>query len=317
MATSQEFSVADSVMVDVRILGADHYVFAAHSEQGLARGAYRCQLVEYLRGQWSLLASWPWQAVALEIAPQPQGTRFDVLGRDGQVGSLAGGVQTQVHVEPGRPVGPFRGLRAVKGTLFAFGMKREVYWRDPSDAWIRITDGFEPAPDPALSFAERMKARIGKVGGINAIATDTQGYLTGFGMRGEIWRFVVDRWKAVDSPSNLMLLDATEAEDGTLYVCGQMGLLLRGDADRWAPVSYLGPQKLDFCAIQWFAGALYVADGNSLRVMEDDELKVVDHGVEEIVPCVVLAAAHGQMLSMAGQEVWQTADGRRWKCILG
>src|SRR5262245_56444745 len=121
MANSQEFSVADSVMTDVRILAPDHYVFVAHDEQALARGDYRCQLIEYLRGRWRLLATWPWQAVALEV----EAASFVVLGRDGQWGGFAGDARTQGHVDPGRPVGPFRGLKSVRERLYAFGMKRE------------------------------------------------------------------------------------------------------------------------------------------------------------------------------------------------
>lgn len=318
MAVSKDFSISGSVLLDGRVLAPDHYAFVAHSEHELQKGSYRCQVIEYRAGQWQLLATWPWQAVAIEVVGEAVPLKFEVLGRDGQVGTVVGGVQTETHIDTGRAVGPFRGLRLLHDTLFAYGMKREVYWRDPSGAWIRLAKGFEaPGPNRRMTIAERMKARVGNVGGINAVARDASGYLVAVGMRGEIWRFVVDEWKPIDSPTNLMLKDMVELDDGTLFVCGQLGTLIRSDVDRWETVSYEGPQKLDFCSIGWFSGALYLADGHSLRVLVGDELRLVDHGREDIVPCAVVVASPQRLLSLAGQEVWETADGLRWNCILG
>lgn len=305
-------------MVDAAILGPDHFVFVAHDEAKLECDTFECQVIEYAGGPWRALAgNWKWQAVALAVTSQDP-LQVHVLGRDGEVGTMTGEQRSETHVDPGRPVGPFRGLRAVLNELLAFGMKREVFRREDSGAWTRMMAGLEPPqPSKKMTIAEKMKQRLGDIGGINALALDGKRRLTAFGMRGEIWLLEKQRWSRIDSPTNLMLQDATEWPDGTIYACGQVGTLLHGSGSRWQVVSYEGTQKLDFRSICAFDQRLYLADGHSLRVLEKDELKLVDFGVADTVPSVLVVGAPGQILSVAGQEVWKSADGRQWQSILG
>lgn len=318
MPAKRKFAIEDWVMVDAAVLGPSHYVFVAHDEAKLERDAFECQVIEYAGGQWRPLAgNWKWQAVALEVTSIDP-LQVHVLGRDGQVGTMSGDRSDETHVEPGRPVGPFRGLRFVLGRLFAFGMKREVFVREDSGAWTRMMAGLEPPPlSKKMTIAEKMKQRLADLGGINALAVDGDGHLTAFGMKGEIWRLENQRWTRIDSPTNLMLQDATEWPDGTIYVCGQSGTLLHGSGNRWQAVAYEGTQKLDFRSICAFNGVLFIADGHSLRVLEKGELKVVDFGIEDTVPSALVVAGPGQLLSVAGQEVWESKDGRGWNSILG
>lgn len=315
---SPDFSVADCVMVDARVLGPNHYAFVAHRESELQKESYRCLVVEYRAGAWKRLSEWPWQAVAIEATGTASQPAFEILGRDGQVGTVGTPGTQEASVDPKRPVGPFRGLRLVQSRLLAFGMKREVFLRDDTATWVRLMAGLgPPAPAKKLTVAERMKLRLANVGGINAITADAGGQLVAVGMRGEIWTLARDVWTKVDSPTNVMLKDATSAADGSLYVCGQAGTLMHGSGSAWQMVTYVGPQKLDLCSACWFKGMLYLADGHALRVLRDGELVVIDHGTDDIVPCAVVTAGQEWMLSVAGQEVWETSDGKSWNCILG
>jgi len=175
----------------------------------------------------------------------------------------------------------------------------------------------KPLPDRELTIEEEMELALEDVGGINAVEPDGTKGLFAFGMRGEIWRYRSGAWVKVDSPTNLMLTDATAFADKSVFACGQSGTLLNGAGDRWGVFKYVGPPRLDFVSICSFKGSLFIADGHSLRVLEDGELKLVDFGTKEIVPCAVVTAGPGCILSVAGQEVWESTNGRAWNSILG
>jgi hypothetical protein len=310
-------SIQDCVLVDAHVVDAGHYTFAAHSEKSLIDNVYLCRIVEYREGRWSVLAEFNWQAVGIAVR-FGEAIEYFILGRDGQFGSLVGHDLKESIIDPQRPTGPFRGLRIIGGSIFAFGMKREVYRRNRSGVWERMTQGMEtPLPQRKLTIAEKVKLRTSQVGGVNAMTTDELNRLLAVGMRGEIWRMDENNWFKLDSPTNLMLKDAVRTPDNTIFVCGQAGTVIRGTEDTWEIVTYEGPQSLDFASIAWFNGMLYLADGHSLRTLADGELRQIDFGVTPSVPCALVVAGPTRVLSVAGQEVWESADGNQWSSILG
>jgi hypothetical protein len=310
------FAIDDCVMVDAKVVAPGHHMFVAHSAAVLKTKKYVCRVLEYQDGDWTLLAEWPWQAVALDFS-STNPLQVEVLGRDGQVGTVTATGSSVTQLDPPRPVGPFRGMRNTPYGLLAFGMKREVFRRDRSGAWARMMQGLDQSPDRKLSIKEQIRAGIANVGGINAIEVAGAETLFAFGMKGEIWRYEAAKWVKLESPTNLILTDATTGPDRNIFVCGQSGTLLNGAGDRWGVFKYDGPPRLDFVSIDSFKGLLFIADGHSLRVLEDGELKLVDFGTEEIVPCAVVTAGPGCVLSVAGQEVWESTNGRAWNSILG
>jgi len=310
-------AIDDSVMVDARVVRFGHYLFIAHSEARLQRESFLSRVLEYIDGEWKVLAEWPWQSVALALSSL-QPLQVEVLGRDGEVGTVTQAGASSARIDPTRPVGPFRGIESVAAGLFAFGMKREVFRREQTGAWSRITEGMEAAvPAAGLTMREKVKLRLADVGGINALAVDQSQRLFVFGMKGEIWRRESDKWVRVDSPTNVMLKDAIQGSDHSIFVCGQSGTILNGSGDVWRVVSYVGPPGLDFCSICQHNRRIFVADGHSLRLLENGELKLVNFGTKGIVPCAVVVAGPGAILSVAGQEVWASADALSWNRILG
>lgn len=314
MSSTPTFEIAECVLVDACVSAPSHYVFLAHSEASLHGEKPVCELIEYHDGRWIPMAAWPWEAVAVAN----QGADWVVLGRDGQVGETVDGASSDWQIDPSSALGPFRGMRTLADIVYAYGMKREVFQRRARGPWVRLMDGFEPPSDRRdLTLAEEKKLRRKNLGGINAITIGPAGELTAVGMKGEIWTHDGRLWSKVDSPTNIMLKDLTLGGDGQLHACGLSGTLLAGTAGRWAAIDYEGTQELDFCSIAWFNGMLFVADGYSLRRLVGNVLELVDHGMENIVPCARLVAGDQRMLSIAGQEVWETSDGKSWKCLLG
>jgi hypothetical protein len=201
------------------------------------------------------------------------------------------------------------------GRVLAYGMQRQVFVRDYAGRWIRLDRGMvdDSGEDDIDAI---IRGAISSDGGINVVIPYRADRLMAFGMRGEIWRYRGDRWLQMASPTNLMLKDATTSADGEIYVCGLRGTLLKGHEHRWQQVAYDGPSGLGFCSIRWFAGQLFIADGHSLRVLVDGELRTVDFGPEG-VPCRQVVVGGGEIMSMAGQEVWLSADGKNWTAFVG
>ena len=304
MPVTNTFDISEYVLINAVVLSPQHYVFLAHKKQSLNDESPMCELIEYWQGKWTPLAAWAWQAVALVDLPDGADVGVLVLGRDGQVGSWIRGQIHELQLDPSRSLGPFRGICRFREFVFAYGMGREVYQRKPNGVWVRCMRGID-------DYRPRLK-----LGGFNGVAVDLQSRLTAVGMRGEIWLLENDVWRCVDTPTNIMLRDLVADGDGKLYACGLAGVLLTGCGDTWSMVTYDGP-SLDFCAAGWFNGRLYLADGHSLRVMNGSTFELVNHGADSIVPCSAIATGLDTLLSIAGQEVWESSDGISWKIILG
>ncbi|WP_457331321.1 hypothetical protein [Rhizobacter sp. P5_C2] len=317
MTQTFTFASDDHVFVAAAIAAADDYFFVAHDASLLENGNYATRLLRRKAGVWSQLAAWPWQSVGLAIASNAP-LRVEVLGRDGEVGVLQGDAISAELLEPGTALGPMRDIGIVFGRVMAWGMQRHVFVRDAQGRWIRFDKGMA---QELVSATLDIDALIGKSiksgGGINGIVSQGDDRLLAFGMRGEIWRYLKDRWEPMDSPTNVMLKDAVNGPDGDIFVCGLRGTLLRGRDDQWQQLDYEGEPRLGFCSIDTFGGAIYVADGHSLRVLVGDQLKVIDFGVEEVVPCMQVTANAGEVMSVAGQEVWVSRDGTQWTCLVG
>ncbi|MBS0342351.1 MAG: hypothetical protein JSS56_17665 [Proteobacteria bacterium] len=311
MAMQPAFNIADSVMVDAVVRGDDDLVFLAHSEASLDADSPVSQLVRWTGGNWILLGSWPWQGVGLANAGLGDVEDWVVLGRDGEVGRLGRGMSSVDQNDD--TLGPFRGLTRLGDRVFAFGMKREVFELESGDRWVRRMEGLEPEDEDEDDRPARKK----RLGGLNAVALDAGGVLTAVGMRGEIWMRTGDRWRACDSPTNVMLKDVCLGGDGKLHACGLAGTLLSGAGSTWRVVDYQGAEELDFCAIAWFGDALYLADGHSVRRLIGETLELVDFGVDAIVPAARLVCGASTLLAVAGQEVWQSMDGYAWRSVLG
>ena len=307
----------DFVFITGRIVSDDYYVFIAHGADALEKRIYRTHLLSRDHGSWAELARFEWQAVDLAIDGAAPITAL-VLGRDGQVGVLAEGGKQEEHVDRSRAVGPMRGIDRLSDSVYAYGMKREVYRRLGSGRWERYNKGMQMslAKGGKIDISAAIKQGLKEMGGINSIVDAPNGQLQAFGMRGEIWLLNKDSWSKIESPTNMMLTEGTTQEDGSIIVCGHIGVILLGQLDRWSVVEYSGPAKLDFEAISRFRGKTYLADGHSLRILVKDSLELVDFGVTGVIPCSSIVSGKGFLLSVAAKEIFVTSDGQRWQSLL-
>ena len=317
MPQTFKFDSEDFVFVDAFIAAPGDYLFIAHEAATVNDGVHVTHLLRHQQGSWADLASWRWQSVAMAV-PSLAPLRVEVAGRDGQVGVFDGAGASTENLEPGRAIGPIRGMGVNFGRVLAYGMQRHVYLRDAAGRWIRFNDGMGIAPkQPGESFTAYRKRTMNADGGINSVIAAGPDGLFAFGMRGEIWQFGGEAWRRATSPTNVMLQASALAPDGDIYVCGQASTLLKGRDDHWKQVPFNGPTGLNFCAIASFAGKVFIADGNSLRTLDGPDLKLVDFGIGDVVPCMQVVANAGEIMSVAGQEVWVSKDGVAWTTLVG
>ena len=83
-------------------------------------------------------------------------------------------------------------------------------------------------------------------------------------------------WTRVESPTNVTLNDITHACDGTMYACGDRGVLLKGQQDRWQPVEYKGRNNRNLLSMVSFQQRLYFADGQRLCCLLEGEMVPVE-----------------------------------------
>lgn len=243
-----------------------------------------------------------WAAVELTCTVRPSPTIF-VLGREGEIliGDAGGFREERIDDSGVSPLrrGPMRNIRNVSETVFAVGMAMQVYRRLGDNTWRRHEFGL-PTEQPAL-----------KVVGFNSVDGPAVDDLYAVGWGGEIWHHNGEAWQQQESPTNLALFDVLAVSPSLIYACGQEGTIVKGYSGQWGIVDFLGV-KADFRSMAWFNNKLFLADGHALYVLDNGVLSAVDFGVGAIVPSSHVHANEGILLSVAGKEVFITADGATW-----
>ncbi len=313
----RDFLHANCLFIAATRSGPDQIAFVTHYAPALRDGITLTQILflEQLE-KWRNGSRHKWACVGVASRNKSTG-EIVLLGRDGEFAFGSDKELTEGVISNAKSsVGPTRGIRNVAGQILAYGMRRQIFRQDDTGRWSAFAPESKSDTPTARSASDRVQNLIADMAGLNALTGSSPTELYAVGTDGEIWRTEKDTWKQVDSPTNLMLTDATVAPDGMIYACGLSGILLRGRHDMWDVVNYEGPQGLDFRAVAWFKDYLYLADGHSVRRIVDGELMVVDFGVDGVVPAHFLYADSNFLLTLAGKEIYITFDGVTWTPIL-
>jgi hypothetical protein len=132
------------------------------------------------------------------------------------------------------------------------------------------------------------------------------------GFNGEIWRRLNAVWQPLSSPTNVVLHCVRMLAHDKVYVCGQRGVILRGNG-RYFEAIDAGFMEDDLWSLQEFRGAVYLASERALyRLRPDDSLEEVDTGLDEKRTYGHLHANDGVMWSFGSKHLAWTEDGRTW-----
>lgn len=246
-------------------------------------------------GKWVSVATTDWDASAISIARVPV-PKIVVVGEDGDVLTKAGS-STGSEKLPGDQVA-IRNARTISGETYACGMQRQVYRRVAEAQWIDISAP-QGAPTDAIGFES--------IDGYG----HSEIYATGWG--GEVWEYDGSRWQQHPSPTNVVLTAVCCAPDGTTYVAGQQGVMLRGRHAAWDLIAWNEPVGADLWDLCWFQDKLYVATATGLFTLDGQDLVDVDFGAS-------VGSLSGFSLTTAEDTLWSIGhedvasfDGKTWR----
>lgn len=151
----------------------------------------------------------------------------------------------------------FRFIKSVAGTVYAGGTNRHVHQRIGPIEWKDISDPEMWDSEEAIGF--------------ESIAGFGQNELYAVGWDGEIWTNV-GGWRKLDSPTNLILADATTHGE-KVYACGQLGTIIRGRGDSWELVEHDITTDTLWSACS-FGNAVYFAGEFGILKLEGGEVSV-------------------------------------------
>lgn len=247
-----------------------------------------------------------WTAIRMWVRTEPSLALF-ALGPDGTVlvGTAGGNDEEEIDAsgEGYRRSGPFRDLRWIGAHLYAAGMSRQVYRREDAGRWSRADDGVLQAKGDKT------------VAGFESIDGVDEDDIYGVGFGGEIWRRQGGTWHQVDSPTNVVLHRVRAVSPRQVFACGQEGVLLSGNGNRWAQVDHEATDT-ELWGMEWFRNELYLAGDDGLfRLDQDGKLQQIDPGLGKGWTCRHLHACEGALWSFGPKHIAWTADAVTWNDV--
>lgn len=257
--------------------------------------------VQWDEGQFADIETKPWYTAGVCVVTD-SGEQMLAVGEYGDVVVFGSGEHFEEKIPPENGEteirGPLRAVRTIGDHAYAVGMKRQVYRRDSKMHWSAIDRGMTPKPGS-------------DVVGFEAIDGYGDDNLYAVGWEGEIWRFDGAGWRFVPSPCNLILTDVCCAGDDNVYICGQVGTLIRGKEDQWEIID-LDDLSDDLWSLAWYNDELYVATMKQVYRLSDDQLVPVDMGPDTAWSCYQLSVRNGLLWSIGAKDLF-SYDGSLWQ----
>lgn len=192
--------------------------------------------------------------------------------------------------------GSFRSVANVAGRAHAVGLRGMVYRLDEWVRWTRIDEG------------------LPRIFDIEAIHGFEDAELYAVGQRGLMWERTPKKWERRETPTNVHLNAVICAADGTVYVGGCKGVLLRGRHDAWTVIEHEAFTN-DIWDLEWFEDKLYVSTQAGVYRLNKEQLERVDFGEDAPQSTHWLSAAEGVLWSIGQRDV-MSFDGRRWTRVV-
>lgn len=230
-------------------------------------------------------------AIAVPVAQSPR-PWIAVLGRDGPLRLYKPGQQpADIDIPRKDKTAVFEGLCAASDGLYVCGGQRQVL-RFADDQWQSVDQGlftkFDGSNDCSLfSIAELAPGRLLVVGSKGFMACRVNG----------------GAWKTLDSGTNLDLHCVLAAGDGSAWVSGDGGTLLKVAADLASVQDCSAPElsRRSFDSLALYQGALYVTAFNELLVWAPGQ-------APDKVQAPFKAGSEFHSVNAAGDYLWVTGD---------
>jgi len=242
--------------------------------------------------QWYQLSHVNWNSVGIVFITKPSELALSI-SENGQLWTYVSGKENDETF--GYTPRLLRNIAIIGGEAYACGMDREVYRRIDQGQW-KAMHAIKPTKSGFLGF--------------EAIDGFTSKDIYAVGWEGEIWRFNGGKWFNCDSPVNLILTGVLCASGGSVYICGQEGLLLKGCKDTWEVVSIEGVTQ-DFWDVIEFKYKIYIATKSDVYELDNDKLTLVKVKSNSINSAGRFSVKDGVLWSIGEKDVF-SFDGTDW-----
>jgi hypothetical protein len=275
------------------------YLIATHDK--LIKKGQHSNIIALDRGEWgSETINWGCTSCCIVQKPKEQ---LIAIGERGEVYvNGSGEIHTEVIAqgdESPKKRGYMRCIRSIEGVAYAAGMMRQVYRREKANLWVSIDAGMRAPKGSAVC-------------GFEAIDGFSRNEIYAAGYKGEIWRYDGKKWAQIDSPTSLILTNLLCAGDGTVYACGQGGLLLQGRRDPWTVVKTA--TKQDLWGLAWYRDTLYASSTRQVFTLSKKGLSPVRFGDDIPRTAYHLSVGDGLLWSIGAKDVL-AYDGKKWTRI--
>lgn len=275
-------------------------IFAAKEVDELVeQGDENSGFVVMFKGEWYKYEfAGAWSAIAM-AAINPSGQNMTVVAIS--PGGAYWEVKTQSREETNGGINSaqntLRSLAVIDDTIYACGMGRSVLQRKSAGHWDEV--------GPGTSTGD-----VGMLVGFEDLAGFSSDELYAVGWRGEIWLRTKTAWKRLDSPVSGNLNALCCAPNGTVYIVGDRGVMLRGNNDIW---EVLDTNRTDnLLDVAFYDNVVYVTTDFEILKLENDSLiaeQAFADADDHPNTCRHLLMAKDALISMGSKDLFRLHKG--------
>ena len=259
------FSDKCSILSGVATSNNDIYITVMNDGLAEERQQHAIPLI-YKNGVWSIISGepvLPWLVAGIAGIEQLS-VQMVIVGWGGQVLVLEGDKchREGIQRKDSRHVSVVRSVVAIDDVIYTAGMKRQVHKKTSTNGWIEIDQDIVYQGD---------KIDIG----FNTIDGFDREEVYAAGLIGEIWYYDDLQWHEIQSPTNVHLHSMCCASNGSVYIGGRFGVLIRGRYNSWEVLDV--EIKETIWDVRWFMDKLYLLTNKGVFVYNDGKLEKIEH----------------------------------------
>jgi hypothetical protein len=271
----------------------------------LGHKAMFCRLYSYFKGNWGTVDLHFQCKSIINKVDESKGYRgWCVLGKNGEIADIpGGGLPISISQIPGaglnviEPYGYVEAIKRIDQELYVCGYGRQAY-KLVDDDWVSISDEI---------LTREIATGFFDIDGLHS------SHIYAVGWKGEIYFYDGKVWHKDESPTTAHLACVCCIGPDEVWVCGDKGVLLRGNFNRWKILESSAFTD-NWYSIQPFNGTIYIAGNDVLAYVENDEIKLVDTGLSKPFTVHKLHAADGLLWAIGRADI-HTYDGTTWMKI--
>jgi hypothetical protein len=271
-----------------------HPFFAVENIELANAGRINSYFCVYHEHQWYTYSESPeWTAIAMTATRSPDDTHWVVIAMDqaGMIWELHPHEVTESfsQILPERLA--MTNLATINNTIYACGMGRVLMRRNTNGEWIDISAPWPNTSEGVIGFT--------CVSGLN------NSLIYAIGWQGEIWSYCGEKWIKEDSPTNANLNALAVDVDGTAYIVGDNGAMLKGSQGCWEVIN--SETDLNLTDVCIHMGDIYVCSDFEVYRLAKSGLELCYEQEDEDVPqtCLKLfSAGLNGLYSMGSYDVF-------------